>query len=120
MAGTGNPNWVKGQSGNPAGRPKRFDVAAAMVRELLEKDDNKNMKRVLHAMLDNAVEDRNYKAGVALMERGYGKTVTQIEVVAPQMTVADLVTGILADGRNDDTNDDTTPEDGAGSDTPQS
>ena len=74
------------------------------------------MKRVLHAMLDNAVEDRNYKAGVALMERGYGKTVTQIEVVAPQMTVADLVTGIMADGRNDDT----TPEDGAGSDTSQS
>jgi len=93
--------FVKGQSGNPAGRPKRFDVAAAMTRELLEKDDNANMKRVLAAMLANAVEDRNYKAGVALMERGYGKTVTQIEVVAPEMTVADLVTGIIH-GRDDD------------------
>jgi hypothetical protein len=97
----GNPNWVKGQSGNPAGRPKRFDVAAQMVRELLEKDDSANMKRVLNAMLASAVEDRNYKAGVALMERGYGKTVTQIEVIAPEMSVSDLVTGIM-NGRDND------------------
>jgi len=109
------PLWQKGQSGNPSGRPKRFDVAAAMVRELLEKDDNKNMKRVLNAMLTNAVDDRNYKAGVALMERGYGKTVTQIEVVAPQMTVADLVTGII-NGRDDNA----ATEDNAGGDAPQS
>jgi hypothetical protein len=102
MAGHGNPAWQKGVSGNPNGRPKRVDVAAAIIREMLEAKSNEKMKQVAHTLYLNATEDRNHKAAQVLMERGYGKTVTQIEVIAPEMTVADLVTGIMNNGRNDD------------------
>lgn len=64
----GNPNWVKGQSGNPGGRPKDTahirDLALARCPEAIER-------------LEFWMKSKNPKASVAaciaLLDRGLGK-----------------------------------------------
>jgi hypothetical protein len=74
--------WKKGQSGNPKGRPKNSDELAAVVRELLaetvkDKDGKKHtkLKLMLSAMMTGKNADR-----AALLERGWGKVPTSIEL----------------------------------------
>ncbi len=76
--GRGNPAFVKGQSGNPGGRPKltdeqkqiKFDLVHScrlLAPEALE---------VLKDLMDNAKQDSvKLAAAQAIMERAYGKAV---------------------------------------------
>lgn len=62
----GNPNWVKGVSGNPKGRARSEYDVAAMCRALTP--------RAVHA-LDLALDDPRSRVGAAsiILERGHGK-----------------------------------------------
>lgn len=66
MAGTGNPDWKKGVSGNPNGRPVGAKNFTTKVREALEAlSDGKNIsyeKELITAILDNAIVKKDIQA----------------------------------------------------------
>src|ERR1043165_1231565 len=69
MAGKGNPNWVKGVSANPRGRPK----ADIDIRNLA-RQHTKEAFEVLLDVMRNKEDDRvRMQAALALIERGWGK-----------------------------------------------
>lgn len=63
-----NPNWKKGVSGNPGGRPK----AALDVQALARTHTAEAIKTLVAAMKDPKT---SVPAAVALLERGWGKPV---------------------------------------------
>lgn len=90
--------WPKGVSGNPGGRPKKrfqdvldaeLDAKPELVKALIQKGIKEALKG-------------DFRYWSALFDRVDGKTVTKTEITIPDMTVADLVTGIMNNGRNDD------------------
>ena len=65
----GNPNWAKGKSANPGGRPK----LEGQFRELVRKKSLRNIE-VMEQLRDHA-EDENVRlrAAIALHEIAWGK-----------------------------------------------
>jgi len=61
----GNPNWKKGQSGNPNGRPRRPEVD--LLREALEKAKEKKGKEFLEHFVERAYT--NDAVGIALARK---------------------------------------------------
>ena len=53
---TGNPNWKKGVSGNPKGRPKGRTDRRYKVTKMLENDSHKVVRVVIDAALDGDVQ----------------------------------------------------------------
>lgn len=78
MAGTQNLKpWVKGQSGNPGGRPKGI---AAKAREHTDK-----AVQVLADALDSKDERVRVTAAEKLLDRGYGKPLTMTADVTKRL-----------------------------------
>ena len=79
----GNPNWVKGVSGNPGGRPR----AALDVQELARAHTPEAI-RALVAALDSPRERVN--AACALLDRGWGRPALPIAADRDQPLIVDF------------------------------
>uniref|UniRef100_A0A6M3JBQ5 DUF5681 domain-containing protein n=1 Tax=viral metagenome TaxID=1070528 RepID=A0A6M3JBQ5_9ZZZZ len=76
----GNPNWVKGVSGNPGGRPRRRNTwAAALARVGCERDENGVTRKIRTARRHyEKAENGDLGEWIAIMEREDGKPVQPI------------------------------------------
>ena len=63
---TGNPNWKKGQSGNPDGRPKGTTRTNLLMDAIAQVEKRKKKKFLLHA-IEQAYEDP--KIMVAILKK---------------------------------------------------
>jgi hypothetical protein len=92
MAGKGQiePRWEKGESGNPAGRPKGSKNRSTIARQWLEVNQNlKNpitgenetmsQEDLMTLALIKKAREGDVNAYKALMDSGYGAPVQQIE-----------------------------------------
>lgn len=84
----GNPNWTKGQSGNPGGRPKEI----GHVRELARQHTEEAIRTLAAIMTDKgAKETARVAAAEALLDRGWGKAPQEMKIDSTQtVTVANL------------------------------
>ena len=70
----GNPNWTKGKSGNPGGRPK----AIVELKKLCQEATPKAIRKVIR--LINSEDERvALAAAQTVIERGYGKPTQHVE-----------------------------------------
>jgi hypothetical protein len=92
MAGKGQiePRWEKGESGNPAGRPKGSKNRSTIARQWLEVNqslknpitgENETMSQedLMTLALIKKAREGDVNAYKALMDSGYGAPVQQIE-----------------------------------------
>lgn len=72
----GNPNWKKGESGNPKGRPPKILSVTSLVKEELEKIDPTTGKNKAQLLAETIVDQSitgNVKAFKELLDRVEGK-----------------------------------------------
>lgn len=55
---TGNPNWKKGKSGNPNGRPKGTNTKIHALEEAIKRVEKKKGKKFLTHAIEQAYEDK--------------------------------------------------------------
>lgn len=76
--------FVKGQSGNPKGRPKLPDIKEALAKILAEEKDGVNaLEAILKSMRAKAAKG-DVRAADFLISRGYGKADQRIEIDGQQ------------------------------------
>lgn len=103
--------FLKGQSGNPKGRPKVGETLAELVRGSLEKviiDDDGNSTTRLNIIINSLVQkasEGDVKAGEVLLDRGYGKAKTFLEITTKEEFIVDwgedsLIEGEVLDEEN--------------------
>lgn len=102
--------FKKGQSGNPAGRPKGSKNRSTIIREMLDmmvqvKDDNgdevwqSNEYRMVQAMVNKAIEKGDVAAFNALYDNLYGKLKDTVDMNTTEQVNHDfrkLIAGIKA------------------------
>lgn len=68
------PQWVKGQSGNPKGRPKELPDLKVLLAKVLgeERNDLTAAEAILKGLVAKAVKG-DVRAAELLLDRGYGK-----------------------------------------------
>ena len=71
-----NPNWKKGVSGNPKGKPKGYADFALRMRALADSE----AVPILTALLHSKDERISFDAARFIVERGYGKAQESIKV----------------------------------------
>lgn len=73
----------KGQSGNPAGKPKMPDLKEAMARALGEqaKDGRTALDQIIEAMRRKAAQG-DVKAAELLLARGFGKPRESVDITS--------------------------------------
>ena len=72
--------YVKGQSGNPKGRPKLPDINEALAEALANEKNGKTMlQQILDSMIAKALKG-DVRAADFLISRGYGKADQRIEI----------------------------------------
>ena len=71
--------YKKGQSGNPAGRPKMPDLSEAIAKILNEEKDGKTALDAILAALRAKAAKGDVRAAQELLDRGYGKSSQPIE-----------------------------------------
>jgi hypothetical protein len=73
--------WVKGQSGNPNGKPKKLPQLDCLLADILseEKDGIEAAKAILMALRAKATKG-DVKAAEMLLDRAYGKTRQNINI----------------------------------------
>jgi hypothetical protein len=87
MAGRrGNPNWVKGVSGNPNGRPKKpFAFSTAIAQALRAKGpDGLTYRRRIARKLVELADQGSIEAIKILLDRVDGKVVERREITGPE------------------------------------
>ena len=102
--------FKKGQSGNPAGRPKGSKNRSTIIKEILSlmvqvKDDNgdevwqSNEYRMVQAMVNKAIEKGDVAAFNALYDNLYGKLKDTVDMNTTEQVNHDfrkLIAGIKA------------------------
>lgn len=84
--GRNNGKFVKGQSGNPSGRPK----ALISVREMARGMTEQALDTLSKIMLDEkAKPSERAQAASAILDRAWGKPTQSIENVNPEKTFRD-------------------------------
>jgi len=79
--------WKKGQSGNPAGRPKLPNLQEILAKVLGdEKDEKSAAEAILAAMRSKAIRG-DVRAAELLLDRAYGKPKQDIELEGSFNTV---------------------------------
>ena len=80
--------WKKGQSGNPAGRPKKLPELRELLANVLgdEKDGKTAAEAILMALRAKATKG-DVRAAELLLDRAYGKPKQDIEMSANLTTV---------------------------------
>ena len=89
----GNPNWVKGVSGNPSGRPR----VVADIQELARQHGPDAILTLVEALKD---PKHKVAAAIALLDRGYGKSIQSLTLNhnLPASAVADAALMVIALG----------------------
>ena len=89
----GNPNWVKGVSGNPSGRPR----VVADIQELARQHGPDAILTLVGALKD---PKHKVAAAIALLDRGYGKPIQSLTLNhnLPASAVADAALTVIALG----------------------
>ncbi len=90
------PPWQPGQSGNPLGRPKKQDTITSLVKDILDKTDDKTKKTyaqlVAEAMVKGALKDPQILK--ELLNRCEGKVTEQIDMQTTGVSILyELVRG---------------------------
>jgi hypothetical protein len=80
--GKGNPNWVKGVSGNPAGRPVGAVTLAEAVRKIVDPIE-------WATVTWNKAKEGDARCLEILADRGWGKAPLEI-ILTPQVAKYDL------------------------------
>ena len=102
--------FKKGQSGNPAGRPKGSKNRSTIIREMLDmmvqvKDDNgvevwqSNEYRMVQAIITKAIEKQDVAAFNSIMDNVYGKLKDTVDMNTTEQVNHDfrkLIAGIKA------------------------
>jgi hypothetical protein len=73
--------WKKGQSGNPAGRPKKLQKLETILREELGAIEGEDQEAAIRKIIRNMVKEatsrdpfnKNVQAAQLLLNRAYGK-----------------------------------------------
>jgi hypothetical protein len=80
--------WKKGQSGNPAGRPKKLPELRELLANVLgdSKDGKTAAEAILMALRTKAVRG-DVRAAELLLDRAYGKPKQDIDIEANLTTV---------------------------------
>lgn len=79
--------WKKGQSGNPAGRPKLPNLQEILAKVLGdEKDEKSAAEAILAAMRSKAIRG-DVRAAELLLDRAYGKAKLDIDIEGSFNTV---------------------------------
>ena len=114
-------HFLKGQSGNAKGRPPIGETLAELVRGSLEKkvkDKDGNTTTKLNIIIESLVQkasEGDVKAGEVLLDRGYGKAKTFLEISQKEEFVLDwgedggLIEGEIVDENNKNQLTATTP-----------
>ena len=92
--------FVKGQSGNPKGRPKMPDIRDAMTALLA---DEKNGKTALDSILTRLKQmalDGNLKAAEMLLNRAYGQPKQQIDHTTAGESIKPPASIVFTNGDN--------------------
>jgi len=90
--------WAAGQSGNPGGRPKGYQE----FRELCRAKTQKAIE-TLEACLDDKDPKVRVAAAVALLDRGWGRPATTLEVgITPESALAKLAAALADDDNTEE------------------
>lgn len=73
----GNPAWVKGQSGNPGGRPR-----TGHIRVIAQLHTEAAINTLVEICMHGLNEGARVSAALALLDRGYGKPQQTVEIIA--------------------------------------
>jgi len=105
MAGKGQiePRWGKGESGNPAGRPKGSKNRSTIARKWLEvnqslknpltsETETMSQEDLMTLALIKKAREGDVNAYKALMDSGYGAPIQQIEQTSMEVDLSDLTT----------------------------
>lgn len=71
----GNPNWKKGESGNPSGRPK----VAWQVKQCAKENSEAAMRKIV-ALMENEDPRVALAAAIHVLDRAYGKPEQKADV----------------------------------------
>ena len=73
----GNPNWKKGESANPSGRPKIPEE----IRDAARAASPKAIETLIKIMTNDDTNDgERIKAAVAILNRAYGTPAQSVEI----------------------------------------
>ena len=104
------PAWNKGESGNPAGRPKGTKNRSTIARQWLEvnqslknpltgEQETMNQEDLMTLALIKKARDGDVNAYKALMDSGYGAPLQQIEQNLEQ-TIKEIQVNIISNAKD--------------------
>jgi len=104
------PAWNKGESGNPAGRPKGTKNRSTIARQWLEvnqslknpltgEQETMSQEDLMTLALIKKARDGDVNAYKALMDSGYGAPLQQIEQNLEQ-TIKEIQVNIISNAKN--------------------
>ncbi len=96
--GTGKRLFQKGQSGNPGGRPKGYQEFREAARELTPR-----AMKTLEDLLEHDDGRVRFAAAKELLDRGWGRPATTLEVgITPESALAKLAAALADDDNTEE------------------